>query len=1009
MGDFNRDGKLDLAVANLSSNTVSVLLGNATGFDANIDYATSSNPLSVSVGDFNNDGKLDLAVAIYTSSTVSVLLANATGFDDRVDYATGLNPRFVNVGDFNNDGKLDLAVANYTSSNYATGFNPASVNVGDFNNDSKLDLAVTNYGSDTVSVLFGNATGFDTKVDYATGLFPNSVSVGDFNNDGKLDLAVANSGGNTPTATLIITEAPLNTAPIAVNDTLTAIEDTAIIYTDTQLLSNDNPSNKTVLSSDSKPLVIASVSSGANGTAVLSADGKTVTFTPNVNFNGVADFTYQASDGTLTSNSATVTVNVDAVNDAPTLTAFSLPVSTGNENHEITVSFADLQTQGNEADVDGSVDAFVIKAVSTGTLKIGVNAATATQWNALSNHTIDATHQAYWTPAANTNGTLNAFTAVAKDNDNLESVTPVQATVNVAAMVTVPPHVTISAGTNPVEGSTVGNFNVTLDSPAPVGGLTVNYTLTGSATLSTDYTVTAGTNVTTMTDSSFSIAAGETSAVLNVNALSDGVLDPNETVTLNLTTGTGSSLSFSPRIDYITGNSSYASSVGDFNNDGKLDLATVNNYSGDSVSVLLRNAANTDFNSTVNYVTGNDPCSLSVGDFNNDGNLDLVTANQTSNTVSVLLRNTANTGFDAKVDYATGAAPASVNVGDFNNDGKLDLVIANQSSNTVSVLLRNAANTGFEAKVDYATGSGTWSVSVGDFNNDGKLDLATANFNDSSVSVLLRNAANTGFDAKVDYAMGSCPISVSAGDFNNDGKLDLATANYGNGTASILLNNSISAATLTITDTTQNHAAVLAPLATSATAVVNTNTLIGSAGNDILIGGDGADLLTGGLGKDSYNLTETTAATDTLSIANGDSLISGYDVANGFKLGTGIINTTGVDKLDLDSTLIAANTAAVNGVDSGIIHSHNISNGIISFDNIDSYTTPLSITAADLTDVVSYLQANIGGNNTVAFVSEGNTFVFQDGGATDTLVELVGVMAQNINTSGLATNAVWII
>ncbi|MDD1610095.1 MAG: FG-GAP-like repeat-containing protein, partial [Methylococcaceae bacterium] len=613
-----------------------------------------------------------------------------------------------------------------------------------------------------------------------------------------------------------------------------------------------------------------------------------------------------------------------------------------------------------------------------------------------------------------------------------------------------------------------GNFNVTLDSPAPVGGLTVNYTLTGSATLSTDYTVTAGTNVTTMTDSSFSIAAGETSAVLNVNALSDGVLDPNETVTLNLTTGTGSSLSFSPRIDYITGNSSYASSVGDFNNDGKLDLATVNNYSGDSVSVLLRNAANTDFNSTVNYVTGNDPCSLSVGDFNNDGNLDLVTANQTSNTVSVLLRNTANTGFDAKVDYATGAAPASVNVGDFNNDGKLDLVtannasntvsvllrnaantgfdtkvdyatgaapvsvnvgdfnndgkldlvIANQSSNTVSVLLRNAANTGFEAKVDYATGSGTWSVSVGDFNNDGKLDLATANFNDSSVSVLLRNAANTGFDAKVDYAMGSCPISVSAGDFNNDGKLDLATANYGNGTASILLNNSISAATLTITDTTQNHAAVLAPLATSATAVVNTNTLIGgagddtligSAGNDILIGGDGADLLTGGLGKDSYNLTETMAATDTLSIANGDSLISSYDVANGFKLGTGIINTTGVDKLDLDSTLIAANTAAVNGVDSGIIHSHNISNGIISFDNIDSYTTPLSITAADLTDVVSYLQANIGGNNTVAFVSEGNTFVFQDGGATDTLVELVGVMAQNINTSGLATNAVWII
>ena len=64
MGDFNGDGKLDLAVANYNSATVSILLGTGTGsFGAKTDFGTGSIPSSVAVGDFNGDGKLDLAVA----------------------------------------------------------------------------------------------------------------------------------------------------------------------------------------------------------------------------------------------------------------------------------------------------------------------------------------------------------------------------------------------------------------------------------------------------------------------------------------------------------------------------------------------------------------------------------------------------------------------------------------------------------------------------------------------------------------------------------------------------------------------------------------------------------------------------------------------------------------------------------------------------------------------------------------------------------------------------------
>ncbi len=170
------------------------------------------------------------------------------------------------------------------------------------------------------------------------------------------------------------------------------------------------------------------------------------------------------------------------------------------------------------------------------------------------------------------------------------------------------------------------------------------------------------------------------------------------------------------------------------------------------------------------------------------------------------------------------------------------------------------------------------------------------------------------------------------------------------------------------------------------------NIITGGNGNDTLTGYDGSDLLIGGKGKDTYDLADTDAARDTVRIAKGDSLVGSYDVVKGFKLGE--------DKLDLASNKIAANAAAVDGTDSGGIGSHSISNGLISFDNIN-FTVDGAIT---------YLQANITGNQTVAFVafnsednSNGhhNTYVFQDGGANDTFVQLTGVNASALSTDWL--------
>jgi len=186
------------------------------------------------------------------------------------------------------------------------------------------------------------------------------------------------------------------------------------------------------------------------------------------------------------------------------------------------------------------------------------------------------------------------------------------------------------------------------------------------------------------------------------------------------------------------------------------------------------------------------------------------------------------------------------------------------------------------------------------------------------------------------------------------------------------------------------------------------NALFGDAGADSLTGGNGRDTLVGGIGKDQLYLAETVAVTDTVKITTGDSKWNGYDEVANFALGKGTTNTT-ADRLDLDTIKIAANTTAINGVDKGIIKSHSISNGLITFDDVDSFTANLVLSASNLTDVFGYLQNNIKSGNTVAFNALGNTYVFQDGGLIDTVVQLTGVTASNINTTGLVADGVWLV
>ncbi len=259
-------------------------------------------------------------------------------------------------------------------------------------------------------------------------------------------------------------------------------------------------------------------------------------------------------------------------------------------------------------------------------------------------------------------------------------------------------------------------------------------------------------------------------AVANINGANVSIL---------LGTGNGS---FGLATNFAVGSGPKSVAVGDFNGDANQDLAVVN-AGGNSVSILLGNG-NGSFGSPINILVGSSPNFVAVGDFNRDGKQDLAVANFNNGNVSVLL-GIGNGNFGSATNFAVVAGPTSVAVGDFNRDGKQDLAVANQTSANVSILL-GTGNGNFGLATNFAAGSAPTSVAVADFNGDGRQDLAVANQTSANVSILL-GTGNGNFGSATNFAAGSAPTSVAVGDFNGDGRQDLAVANFNSANVSILL------------------------------------------------------------------------------------------------------------------------------------------------------------------------------------------------------------------------------
>lgn len=233
-GDFNGDGKLDLAATNTGTNSfnVTIKLGDGLGSFTNYGQVSAANsPYGLAVGDFNEDGIDDIVTCNLASQNVSVILGSSTASLSSSSYFVSIQPKGITVNDFNNDGHIDIGCvgnAGYLSVLLGTGLGTFGTftlnNLGyqlygitsaDFNNDGKIDIAVTRELDAAISICLGNGTGSYLASSYKTvGTTPRSICSKDLNGDGNFDLVVGNLNSNEIS---VLLSSPQGTFSNAVN------------------------------------------------------------------------------------------------------------------------------------------------------------------------------------------------------------------------------------------------------------------------------------------------------------------------------------------------------------------------------------------------------------------------------------------------------------------------------------------------------------------------------------------------------------------------------------------------------------------------------------------------------------------------------------------------------------------------------------------------------------------------------------------------------------------------
>ncbi len=363
MGDFNGDGKLDIATTNsggtfgipTAGGPPGILLGNGDGtFTAGTTPVTPTHALIIAAADFNGDGKLDLAADGGANGALIVLLGNGDGtFSVAPTPVTSFDPAFVATGDFNGDGKMDIVALNGDSvvvllgngdatftqaSTYPTGQFPASIAVSDFNHDGKSDLAIQNSGDGTITILLGAGNGtFTSAATVPSQQNASTLAVGDFNGDGKPDLATSFQDSNNNFANTLMVSLGNGDGTFNVVTSLATDSGTETHYVAAADFNGDGKSDL-VFGDDNNVSILLS---NGDGTFTLAASTTGATTAPNyfslilgdLNGDGVPDIATADSD----LNTVGVLLTQRTQTAVATLSNVSVP---GAGTHNIQAAYA---------------------------------------------------------------------------------------------------------------------------------------------------------------------------------------------------------------------------------------------------------------------------------------------------------------------------------------------------------------------------------------------------------------------------------------------------------------------------------------------------------------------------------------------------------------------------------------------------------------------------------------------------------------------------------------------
>jgi FG-GAP-like repeat/Bacterial Ig-like domain (group 3) len=678
--DFARSGFQSMAVADSTNKNFKVYL--ATGpatFAGAVTYSacngvpTNTGPTGILAADVNNDGYPDLLVAC--SGTIDLFLNAGNGTFNQSTTFTATSPSAMVVGNFSNNSVADLAVArsggitvftNVGGANGTINITIAGVGTltgivtGDFNHDGNLDLAVSDSTNSKVDVLTGNGTGnFTLLGGYSTGAGtkPSGLVAADFNNDGNLDVATSNPGKNTATILLGSSTGAL-TAQTA---QATGTNPIGISVAD---INSDGLPDLVVFDSPTASTGEVDVLLGNGDGTLQTAQAASQTFVPGT-LAAVADFNRNGKPDIALTQQNTNLVSLMLNNTLPTAYPDGRSYSGARALTNGYGNMADAVATG-DFNKDGLLD-IAVTYLEDNVVRVLTN--NGNGFNSATAYAVGS--QPYDVVSADLNG--DGYPDLVTANTNPNSAT---GSVSVLLNNGKGGNGTFAAAANYTVGKdpyqvAVGDINgdgYPDLAVANYGSNTVSI-LMGSKTGT--FTVSA-TTLATCTNP-YGVAIGDFKhngfPSIAVTCAASGQMEvfPNNG---NGTFGT-------PNI-YTTDARPGPLVVGDFNRDGKLDIVTGNTTAND-VSFFAGHGDNTFANGVISPSL-NFPAIIAAGDVNGDGILDIVGTAPNYNAVIVTLGKGDGT-FGTIQQRAAGQfsatkQPWGLALGDFLNDGQLDIVTA---------------------------------------------------------------------------------------------------------------------------------------------------------------------------------------------------------------------------------------------------------------------------------------------------------------------------------------------